>query len=534
MIQMLNSAAAQWGEFFLLAVIQNTIFLGLVLAALHILRNAPARVRYLVALAGLLKLVLPPFLRIPSLPAITEKATGGYGGLIPFISGSGDGSSAVTSSAAGEILTPAAVFLGIWALILISGLVISVAASARLALRLRDARPVNVNDIPAIPGIENVRILRSDQIAMPITVAFLPGRIYVPTAWDGWTLSCRRMVLMHEMAHLNRHDGIVLIMQIFARAIYFFHPLVALLDRRLSEYREMACDDATVGRDRDSGVEYSRYLVEIAESVVRCPAVCGSASALIRRKNELLRRVSYQLEEGRMRSISRTRVIVLMAAIVLLAVSLSWYRGEASAGDDVPVPPATPVTPAPPAPPEEGSESGKREVTIFLESDGVDIDGMSIDMSQLVKALSKVGGEDPDNVMVIFVCDDDVSMSQIHMFHEALEEAGIDKIRYGQDNGEGLALQLPPQKVIDRIEELPVELIIDVVVRENGDILVGTRKVKAGELTDVIKELLDESPNGIVIIHNDKATSYGDFTKVLEMVKKAGAERVVVKFGDGE
>ncbi len=69
MIQILNSAAAQWGEFFLLAVIQNTIFLGLVFVALHILRNAPARVRYLVALAGLLKLVLPPFLRIPSLPA---------------------------------------------------------------------------------------------------------------------------------------------------------------------------------------------------------------------------------------------------------------------------------------------------------------------------------------------------------------------------------------------------------------------------------------------------------------------------------
>ena len=172
------------------------------------------------------------------------------------------------------------------------------------------------------------------------------------------------MVLLHEMAHLNRHDGIVLIMQIFARAIYFYHPFVALLDRRLSEYREMACDDATVGRDRDSGVEYSRYLVEIAESVVRCPAVCGSASALIRRKNELLRRVSYQLEEGRMRSISRTRVMVLMAAIVLLAVSLSWYRGEASAGSDVPVPPTQPAAPVHPAPPSQESTGSIRSINV--------------------------------------------------------------------------------------------------------------------------------------------------------------------------
>jgi len=526
MIQILNSAAAQWGEFFLLAVIQNTIFLGLVFTALHILRNVPARVRYLVALAGLLKLVLPPFLRIPSLPAISEKATGGYGHLIPFISGSGDGSSAVTSSAAGEILTPAAVLLGIWALILIAGLAVSVAASARLALRLRQARPVDIKDIPAIPGIEDVRILRTGNIAMPITVAFLPGRIYVPAAWDGWTRSCRRMVLLHEMAHLKRHDGIVLIMQIFARAIYFFHPLVAVLDRRLSEYREMACDDATVGRDRDSGVEYSRYLVEIAESVVRCPAVCGSASALIRRKNELLRRVSYQLEEGRMRSISRTRVMVLMAAIVLLAVSLSWYRGEASAGSDYPAPPP------PPKPPAEASESGKRTVNVAIESDGVEVDGKSIDISQLVEALRNVAGDDPENVMVMFVCDDDVPMKDVRIFHEALGEAGIDKIRYGQGEGEGLALQLPPQKAIDRLEEMPAEMIIDIFLFENGDANVGFRKVEPDELKSVLEDELEKQPLAIVVLQNDANTSYSHFAQVLKVAKNCGAERIVVKFSD--
>ena len=35
-----------------------------------------------------------------------------------------------------------------------------------------------------------------------------------------------------------------------------------------------------------------------------------------------------------MRSISRTRVIVLTAAIALMALSLSWYSGEAGTGDE--------------------------------------------------------------------------------------------------------------------------------------------------------------------------------------------------------
>ncbi len=528
MIQMLNSAGAVWGEFFLLAVIQNTIFLGLVFTALHLLRNAPARVRYLVALAGLVKLVLPPFLRIPLLPAIQEKAADGYGGLIPFVTGSIGGSAVDTSTVVGEGLTSAGALLGIWALVVLAGLVYSVAGSLRLASSLSGAAPVSQEDIPVVPGVEDVRILRSERIAMPITVAFMPGRIYVPAAWDSWTPSCRGMVLMHEMAHLKRRDGIVLILQIFARAIYFFHPLVAVLDRRLSEYREMACDDATVGGDRDSGVEYSRYLVEIAESVVRCPSVCGSASALIRRKNELLRRVSYQLEEGRMRSISRTRVLILATVIVLLAVSLSWYRGNASAGDDYPAPPK------PPKPPSEASESGKRVVNVSLESDGVDIDGKSIVMSHLSEALKSVGGDDPGSVMVKFVCADDVPMGDIRIFHEALTEAGIDKIRYGNGEGEGLALQLPPKAALDRLEEMPEKMIIDVILYENGDADVGFRKVKPDELAGAIEDQLTENPLAIVVIHNAQNTSYGDFARVLGLVKNCGAERIVVKFSDSE
>lgn len=532
MIQMLNSAGTVWGEFFLLAVVQNTIFLGIVFAALYLLRKAPARVRYLIALAGLIKLVLPPFLRIPALLTIPQKAAESYGSLIPFVTDSTSGADAVTPGAAGQGLTTAGLLLSIWAAVVIAGLLFSAASSVRLALRLRGAREIDAGDIPRLQGVGNVRVLMSGNVVMPMTVAFLPGQIYVPAAWDKWTMNCRGMVLTHEMAHMKRRDGIFLIIQIIARAIYFFHPFVVILDRRLSEYREMACDDATVGSDRDSSVEYSRYLVEIAESVVRCPAVYGSASALIRRKNELLRRVSYQLEEGRMRSISKTRMMMLTAAIVLLAVSLSWYHGEADTVDPYPAPPAQPSPTAHPAPPTSPSqEISKRAINVSLASDGAEVDGKSIDMSKLVEALKSLGGDDPENVMVKFVCAGDVSMGQVRIFHEALGEAGIDKIRYGQGEGEGLALQLPPQKAIDRLDEMPEDMIIDVILYENGDATVGLGKVKSDELAGSIENRLAENPLAIVVIHNDKNTSYGDFVRVLGLIKSCGAERVVVKFG---
>lgn len=536
MIQMLNSAGTVWGEFFLLAVVQNTIFLGIVFAALYLLRRAPARVRYFIALAGLIKLVLPPFLRIPALLTIPEKATESYGSLIPFVTGSTNGAAAVMPEAAGQGLTTAGVLLGIWAVIVIAGLLFSATASVRLALRLRGAREIDAGDIPQLPGVGDVRVLMSDNVVMPMTVAFLPGRIYVPAAWDEWTMSCRRMVLTHEMAHMKRHDGIFLIMQIIARAIYFFHPFVVILDRRLSEYREMACDDATVGSDRDSSVEYSRYLVEIAESVVRCPVVCGSASALIRRKNELLARVSYQLEEGRMRSISKTRMIVLTAAIVLLAVSLSWYRGEADTVDPQPAPPAQPVPaayPAPVAPPSQESAESFRKINVLLRSDGAEIDGTKVGMEDLAEALGIFAGEDPDNVIVYVYTTQDAKMGEVQFVQQTMRKLGISKISYRTFDGKDLPLELPPQKALERLDEMPDDMKIDIVISDNN-LTVESREVKLYELEDVIRKKLEARPMAVVVVYFERDANYQDFTMVMDNLNAAGADRVAVTFVEGK
>ena len=72
------------------------------------------------------------------------------------------------------------------------------------------------------------------------------------------------------------------------QAIYFFHPLVWLLSKKMNEYREMACDDSTVGQDKHTSVEYSRYLVEIAAKMTQVQLSTLSVSALIKQKNKLL------------------------------------------------------------------------------------------------------------------------------------------------------------------------------------------------------------------------------------------------------
>ena len=52
------------------------------------------------------------------------------------------------------------------------------------------------------------------------------------------------------------------------QAVFFFHPLVTYLIGRLRVWREMACDDLSVGQDPHQRLAYSRFLVAFAETVL--------------------------------------------------------------------------------------------------------------------------------------------------------------------------------------------------------------------------------------------------------------------------
>jgi len=53
-------------------------------------------------------------------------------------------------------------------------------------------------------------------------------------------------VLIHEWAHVQRHDDIINILQLVVRMVAGWHPALWWIDRRLHVEREIACDELTV------------------------------------------------------------------------------------------------------------------------------------------------------------------------------------------------------------------------------------------------------------------------------------------------
>jgi len=110
-----------------------------------------------------------------------------------------------------------------------------------------------------------VRLLASDKARVPAALGFRNPAIVLP-AWALRDLTAAQLqpILIHELAHLRRHDDWTNLLQKAVRAIFFFHPAVWWIDARLSLEREMACDDAVLAATGNPRA-YAGCLIDLLE-----------------------------------------------------------------------------------------------------------------------------------------------------------------------------------------------------------------------------------------------------------------------------
>jgi hypothetical protein len=153
---------------------------------------------------------------------------------------------------------------------------------------------------------------------VPAAIGFRRPAIVLP-AWTLRELSAEelRPILIHELAHLRRHDDWTNLLQKAARAIFFFHPAVWWIDARLSLEREMACDDAVLAATGNPRA-YAGCLIGLLE---RSCSRRGwtMAQAAVARAREASLRIARILHVGAPRTTRVGRVALGFAASLSLA-----------------------------------------------------------------------------------------------------------------------------------------------------------------------------------------------------------------------
>ncbi|MBC3880674.1 M56 family metallopeptidase [Undibacterium sp. LX40W] len=112
---------------------------------------------------------------------------------------------------------------------------------------------------------KDVAMRLSQSISVPCVIGYVKPVILIPTSlFLGLNPQQVEMIVLHELAHVRRHDVLIGFVQVLVRIVFFFSPAVHHLSNRIDQEREHACDDLAIQACGDA-LSYARTLQTCAE-----------------------------------------------------------------------------------------------------------------------------------------------------------------------------------------------------------------------------------------------------------------------------
>jgi len=187
------------------------------------------------------------------------------------------------------------------------------------------------------------RVLVSAGVDVPAVTGLLGSTVLVPPSAEGWTDERRRLVLLHELAHVRQRDCLAHVVAELACAMHWYNPLAWLSARRLKLERELSADDWVLA----NGARPSSYAEELlAIAGIADPALEAPHGALgMAQTSELGARVVSILAPARARGPVSWPVRALVLAVAA-ASTVTIACASPDRTDTAELPPRHPATAA--------------------------------------------------------------------------------------------------------------------------------------------------------------------------------------------
>lgn len=162
-------------------------------------------------------------------------------------------------------------------------------------------------------GVSRYDLREGPPDLMPATWGTRNPVVVLPSVAREWPKTRLDPVLVHELAHVQRHDASWLQLAHVMLAVWWMHPLAWVAARRLRVERERACDDLALAFGSRAS-EYASELVSLAGE-------CGGTELTLAmaRRSQLEGRVMAILNP-RVNRDGRTRVATALAAVLVLGI----------------------------------------------------------------------------------------------------------------------------------------------------------------------------------------------------------------------
>jgi GWxTD domain-containing protein len=154
-----------------------------------------------------------------------------------------------------------------------------------------------------------VTLIESCIAEVPVVIGYLRPMVLLPAGMiTGLTTEQVEALLIHELAHIRRHDYLVNLLQSAVEGLLFYHPAVWWVSHVIRTEREHCCDD-TVVAIRGDARGYAGALAALESMRAPQAALAASGGSPVKRVRRLLRQ-----PEG-----PQTSPATTIAAIAILA-----------------------------------------------------------------------------------------------------------------------------------------------------------------------------------------------------------------------
>jgi beta-lactamase regulating signal transducer with metallopeptidase domain len=221
-------------------------------------------------------------------------------------------------------------------LLYITGLAVMLLRFALHYYQLRTMRYVGVATPPphishmlaqaqdAMGIYRKVTLLLSSRVNVPVVMGAIRPVILLPVATiSQLTPQQLEAIVLHELAHIRRHDYLINVVQTLLETALFFNPFVWLISRAIRRERELCCDDLVVSCAAEP-IHYARALANLAQLATASGNTLSLAAS--GQKNELLTRIKRIMEMNNTRpSSGRYPALAIATAALLLVASVATF-----------------------------------------------------------------------------------------------------------------------------------------------------------------------------------------------------------------
>ena len=164
-----------------------------------------------------------------------------------------------------SLFSAKAALAGIWLVGFIFMLIRLGVGWCRIRRICSKATPVAQHRYSEYTHDRKLKILSSSHLKGPVCFGVFRPVIVLPRQMaENGSGHDLQMVLAHELAHIKRRDCWTNFFQRILESVFFFHPLVWLASRRLTQQREQICDNYVLA-DGTSADDYTMLLSRIGE-----------------------------------------------------------------------------------------------------------------------------------------------------------------------------------------------------------------------------------------------------------------------------